>query len=333
MMDTLIAIGMLGGGIVLLVAGGNLLISAASSIAERLHAPPILIGLTIIAWGTSAPELALNITTAARDQFPLALGNVVGASLCNLTLILGVGSLIRPLTVHTQIIRRELPLMIGLIMGATLLGLGVHRAGEAPSFARWEGAAILGAFAVIAGWTIRAALADRAAQRALAEDVAEVAARRITRPAWADAAMLLAGAALLGAGGNVAASGATRIALNLGLGTQFVGLTIVAIGTTLPELATCIIGIRRKQADLVVGNAVGSAVFNIGAILPMCIIARPSPVPEGAPFAMLVLCGASLVLAPMSHSFRQSISRIEGAGLLAIYAAFLGVTAWMSQDG
>ncbi len=332
-MTILAAIGVLAGGVLLLVLGGHLLISSASSIAQRLGMPPILIGLTIIAWGTSAPELALNLTAAARGQFGLVLGNTVGASICNLALILGIGAMIRPLTVHTQIVRRELPLMIGLLGGATLLALGVHPTGAMRSFERWEGAVVLAGFLGIAGWTIRAALAQRWAQRAMAEDVKEIAERRGERALWLDVVMLLGGVALLGAGGNVAAGGATEIALALGLGEQIIGLTIVAIGTTLPELITCIIGVSRKQADLVVGNAIGSCLFNIGVILALGGIIAPSAMPAGSGFAMLVMCGVALVLAPMSRSFQEKISRAEGVALTAIYGAYIGATVWMALAG
>lgn len=316
-------------GLGLLLVGGRMLVAASIDIAQRLHVPSLLIGLTLVAWGTSAPELAFNLTAAIQGKGELVFGNVVGASIYNLGLVLGLCSLIAPLAVHTSVVRREIPLMLGLFVI-----FAISRAMPALdeiAGGRLRPVILLLIFAGYSAFVIHEGWVQRRADQELTRQVEQTKIVAGIRPVWQIVIMFIGGLALLGAGGNIAADAASAIARSLGMSDRVVGLTVVSLGTTLPELVTSITAIRKKQVDLAVGNAVGSCVFNIGAIAALCGLVRPAPLPDGGELTLLVLLVLGVLLIPMSRTFKGHVARIEGVILLLIQATYIGYELWRTR--
>ncbi|MBL0928166.1 MAG: calcium/sodium antiporter [Phycisphaerales bacterium] len=316
------------GGLALLLVGGRLLVSASVETATRLGVPPLLVGLTLVAWGTSAPELALNLIASAKGNAELTLGNVVGANICNMGVVLGLCAILRPLPVASGVVRTEIPLMIamfGLVALAVLSPLAGVAAGRAGPVL------MIAAFAAYSVFTIRAGLsADRRADP-LAEQTGGSEMARRHRAAWMLGAMFLGGLVLLGLGGNLAADAAAGIARRLGMSDRVVGLTVVALGTTLPELVTGLVAVLNRQTDLAVGNAVGSCLFNVGAVYGLSgLLAPPGLRPEAA-LSVGVMVVLGLLLVPMSRTFSGRIARIEGVVLVAIQGAFIALEVWRGR--
>lgn len=311
---------LLAGGLALLVVGGRLLVAGAVNIAERLGISTLVVGLTIVAWGTSSPELALNAVAASQGQTDLVLGNLAGANICNLTVILGVGALIRPLAVHASVIRRELPSMVAVLGGATVLGLVALP--TADGFSRADGIIIVSGFSLYTAVIVAGVVRRPRPEAALAKDVEALERAVHVRPMWAAIALFVGGLVLLGAGGSLASDGAAGVARALGLGERVIGVTVISLATTFPELATTLIAVRRGHADIAVGNAIGSCLFNAGCILPIAAIIHPFPVPEGGGVSLLVMCGLALAIGPMTRRLRGALGRFDGSLLLTAYAAY-----------
>lgn len=310
-------------GLALLLVGGRLLVAASVDAARRLGVSPLVVGLTLVAWGTSAPELALNLVSALKGRGNLALGNIVGANICNLSLVLGLCAIIRPLVVQERLIKVEVWLN-ALILGVmALLGLTF-------GFARWEIGVMFAIFGAYGAWTVMAALrsSERAASPEAADTLGEDPLQARLPMRWnLIAACLVGGLILLSYGGSLASDGASQIAIGFGVPAATVGVTIVAIGTTLPELVTGVTAVLKGQTDLAIGNALGSCLFNAGAIFGLTGLLSP-PVPDGTLIVPLAYMGLlALALVPISRTFNKTISRLEGGGLLVSYAAFLALTA------
>lgn len=310
-------------GLVLLLVGGRLLVAASVDTARRLGVSPLVVGLTLVAWGTSAPELALNLVSALKGRGNLALGNIVGANICNLSLVLGVGAVIRPLVVQERLIKVEVWLNAFILGVMAMLGLAF-------GFARWEIGLMFAIFGAYSTWTVMSALrsSDRVPASEAADTLGEDPLQSRLPMRWnLIAACFVGGLVLLSYGGALASDGASRIALVLGVPAAIVGVTIVAIGTTLPELVTGVTAVRKGQTDLAIGNALGSCLFNAGAIFGLTGLLAP-PVADGTLITPLAYMGLlALALVPISRTFQKTVSRIEGALLLASYAAFLALTA------
>lgn len=322
---------MFAGGLVLLLLGGRLLVSASVDAARRLHVSTLVVGLTLVAWGTSAPELALNIVSALKGRADLSLGNLVGANICNMALVLGLCAVIKPLVVQQRLIAVEIWLNAAILIFFAAICLLAE-------VARWQTALMLAIFAGYSAWTIMSAM-----QQSHREERAGIAA-----PSGPDApspdpvdskppmswlligVSFLIGLALLGAGGSLCSDGASGIAIGLGVPAAVVGVTIVSIGTTLPELVTSIMAVRKGQTDLAMGNAIGSCLFNAGAIFGIVGLIAPPDAQVTAsftlPLAYMALLAAALV--PISRTFGKTVSRLEGVGLLGSYVVFLAISTW-----
>ena len=331
-------------GLVLLVVGGELLVRGASGLASRIGMSPLVVGLTVVAFATSAPELAVTMGAVLRGEPGLAVGNVVGSNIANVLMILGASALILPLLVKVQLVEVDIPFMAAFSVLFLLLASdgGFSRADGLILFVLLvlyiSAAIILGRREGRQddlrgpGASIATASAGRVAQtvgknadtmtEALQE--AEVKEGSIVR----DLLFLLAGVALLIVGANVLVSGATGIATAFGVSDLIVGLTVVAVGTSLPELATSIVAVRRGQRDLAVGNVVGSNIFNIGAVAGLAGIFSPTglPVPDSAlALDIPLMIAAALVLMPLAFTGKL-IARWEGALLLGLYISYLVYT-------
>lgn len=299
--------------IVLLVAGlgflffgGEALVNGAVSTANRLRLPSFLIGLTIVGFGTSMPELVVSLDAALSGAFDISLGNVIGSNTANILLILGLAAVIAPISVAGHALVRDLSVMLAAALALALLSwFG--------AVDRWAGVALVGFLVVYLGW---AAIADR--QKDGAFD-----GTRIVLPLWREIAGILIGLVLLVSGGDMLVSGATGIARSVGVPEAVIGLTIVAVGTSLPELATSVIAATRNQSGIAVGNVVGSNIFNIAGILGVTAIVTRLPISQG--FAVLdipVMVGVSVMLAALLL-LRKGISRYAGVLLISAYAAYV----------
>ena len=300
-------------GFVLLVWGADKFVEGASALARKMGVSPLLVGLTIVAFGTSMPELAVSVTAALRGANEIAVGNVVGSNMFNLLVVAGLSAVICPLVMDKMLLRRDWPLSI---FAAVLLLVAI-----APDhvIARWEGAVLLVIFAVILSRQIKAALNDRAQLAAAEAEAAEEAAEMTKSPVliWVN---IVLGLACIVLGGQLAVNGATGIARMFGLSETLIGLTIVAIGTSLPELVTSIVAARKGQNEIAMGNVIGSNLFNILLILGVSAVITPIPVQATSITDCLFLIVISVVFYLPAR--KGKLGRLPGAVMAAMYVAY-----------
>lgn len=300
-------------GFVLLVWGADKFVEGASALARKMGVSPLLVGLTIVAFGTSMPELAVSVTAALRGANEIAVGNVVGSNMFNLLVVAGLSAVICPLVMDKMLLRRDWPLSI---FAAVLLLVAI-----APDhvIARWEGAVLLVIFAVILSRQIKAALNDRAQLAAAEAEAAEEAAEITKSPVmiWVN---IVLGLACIVLGGQLAVNGATGIARMFGLSETLIGLTIVAIGTSLPELVTSIVAARKGQNEIAMGNVIGSNLFNILLILGVSAVITPIPVQATSIIDCLFLITISVVFYLPAR--KGKLGRLPGAVMAAMYVAY-----------
>lgn len=325
------------GGIILLLVGGDVLVRGAVALAARLGVAPLLVGMTVVAFGTSAPELAFNVSAALKDSSGLSFGNVVGSNIANIGLILGLTAFIKPLLVHASVIRRELPFMILITLASSVVLMipwprgGFMGPGE--GIDRIDAGILLGFFVVFLIFTLRSALkADEDA--GFAKEVREsLQGGEKASPVWRSLLLVAFGLAGLIGGGQLAEIGATGIARTMGWTDEFIGLTVVAIATSLPELATSIMAVRRGHVDIAVGNVVGSNVFNLGLVFGVTGLVSPIALPPNGAEALGVMLLLSFLLIPFSRTHGRTLSRAEGLILLACYAGVMAYQVWRQLSG
>jgi cation:H+ antiporter len=313
-------------GFILLVGGGEVLVRGAVRLAERLGLPPMLIGLTIVGLGTSMPELAASVQAALAGSPGIALGNIVGSNLANTLLILGTAALIAPAFLSRSVLWRD-----GLVgLGGVLL---LMLAGQTIGLDRWAGAAfllVLGGYLWLAFKQETTGVHGAAGDRALAVEGADPALLPQERPSgslWGAIGLFLVGMALIVAGGVVLIDAAVDIAERLGVSDTVIGLTIVAAGTSFPELATTVIAAIRKQSDIALGNVLGSNIYNIFFIGGVTGLVAPGPIPEAIlRFDLWVLLTAALAAIVFAYTGGR-LGRREGGVLLASYILFILFTA------
>lgn len=325
-------VGLLGVGIAMLIIGGDVLVRGAVAIADRLGVPAIIIGLTVVAFGTSAPELALNIAAAIKGNDELSFGNIVGSNIANIGLILGLSAMVLPLKVNNSVIKRELPLMlIATVLTATVAVLPLD-SGEWSHgvLSRIDGAVLLAGFVLtmlLIFWSAKNPTASGGPE--IEAEIAELREAAKSQPIWRGIILVLLGLAALVTGGQISESSASAIAKAMGLSDEMIGLTVVAVATSLPELATSLAAIRRGQVDIAVGNVVGSNLFNLLLVLGVTSTVAPVDVPGGGYAALVMMLLLSFLLVPMSRTFGRTVSRVEGVALLTLY---LGYMAWTVYD-
>lgn len=309
-------------GLVLLVGGGELLIRGASGVALLLRLTPTVIGLTVVAAGTSMPELVVSTRAALGGSSGLAAGNIVGSNIFNVAFILGVTALFRPLTIHGNTVRLEWPVMM-------LAAFQFHLLARDGTVDRVEGsffAVAATAFVAYSVWIARKEMTSVETAEFGELSTASLGKTGATATLLNVGAVLL-GIAVLGGGAEMLVRGATSIARNVGVSETIIGLTIVAAGTSLPELATSLVAASRGRADMAVANVVGSNIFNVLIIGGVTALIQPLPVPaailERDNWWML---GVSALLFPLMWSGMR-INRAEGGVLLAAYLAYAGVLA------
>ena len=306
-------------GLALLYFGAEGLVRGSSSMALRLGVSPLLVGLTVVAFGTSAPEMIVSVKAAYLGQGDISVGNVVGSNICNIGLILAFSALIVPIKVASQIVRIDTPIMIG----ATALAIALLYDG---SLSRAEGIFFILLLIAYIIFSIR--LAKRQAADPLAEEFSEE--MRISKSGVAlDVLMVIGGLVMLVFGARFLVDSAIVIAKAFGLSEAVIGLTIVAIGTSLPEFATSLIAAIKKEADIAVGNVVGSNIFNILGILGVSAFITPLSSSGITGIDLGVMAAFALALWGFSATGHR-ITRLEGLVMLLAYAGFVGwLVAWV----
>lgn len=304
-------------GLVLLVAGAEALVRGASKLAATAGISPLIIGLTVVAYGTSAPEMAVSTASALADQTDIAMGNVVGSNIFNVLFILGLSALITPLVVAQQLVRLDVPLMIGVSVLALLLGLD-------GGIGRLDGIFLLVGIITYTVFLIRQSRKEsRQVQEEYAKEYGEV--EKPPPGHWViDVGLILAGLAMLVVGSRWLVDGAVVIAEHLGVSELVIGLTIVAAGTSLPEVATSVVASLRGERDIAVGNVVGSNIFNLLAVLGVAGIVAPAGVaisPAVMRFDIPVMIAVALACLPIFFT-GNLIARWEGGLFLGYYAAY-----------
>lgn len=301
---------MLTGGLILLTIGAEYLVRGAISLANRLGMPPLLIGLTVVGFGTSMPELLVSLQAALGGAPAIAVGNVVGSNTANILLILGVAAVISPIAARIPNLKRDLVMM--LVAAVVMLGLGWW---GVVNF--WLG---LTSFAVLAAYLSWVTHTDR---RRMTEEEAELV---IKLAGWKEAVFILGGLGALFIGADLLIDAATAIARSFGISEAVIGLTIVAVGTSLPELATSVVAAFRRHAEVALGNVVGSNIFNILGILGITAMVVPVPVESSmASFDIPFMLAVSVALIALILATGR-ISRGAGVAMVAVYT---GYVAWL----
>jgi len=306
----------LAAGLGLLVLGAEGLVRGGVGLARRLGVSPLLVGVTVVAWGTSTPELVVSVEAALEGLGGIAVGNVVGSNIANVLLILAIAALISPIAVRAEAIRRD-----GLfVLGATLVFIAI--ALTADRLAWWHGVLCLGLLAATAVITYRQERGGGTASGELHAAEAEEVQAVPMNPALA-AAMVAGGIGLLVLGGELMIGAAVGIARSFGVSEVVIGLTLVAVGTSLPELVTSIVAALRRHSDIALGNILGSNLYNVLGILGVASLIAPTEIPpEIAAVEMWVMAAASLLLVPAMVSGR--VGRPLAAAMLAGYALYVG---------
>ncbi len=316
----MMTIGLLLAGFVLLVGGAELLVRGAARLAAAMGLSPLVIGLTVVAIGTSAPELATSIGAALSGSPDIALGNVVGSNIANVLLILGMTALVAPLVVSRQLVRLDVPIMLG----AALLVFGLSLDG---GLGRGDGIGLLALALAYIGLLLW--LAKRHP-----EGVPAPEANAVAPVWWRDALYVAAGLALLVLGANWLVGAAVAIAQVLGISEMVIGLTVVAVGTSLPELATSILATLRGQRDMAVGNIVGSCIFNLLLVLGATAALAPAGIPVAPAvlrFDFPVMTAVALACLPIFFTGFQ-VRRWEGGLFVAYYVAYTGYLLLRSAE-
>lgn len=319
----LTSIGLLAVGIFLLVIGADRLVESVSSLARRLGVSPLVIGMTVVAFGTSAPEIVVNLIAASRGDADLSFGSLVGSCLLNLGVVIGLTALVKPIVIESKVVVREIPMLI--LAAACLLVETLDRLdGGVEQIDRTNGMVLLLLFGVFLYYTFmdiwRNRRTDDLAREMSQKNDAEIPAR----PVWTDVLILVLSLAAVAGGGRIVVGAAVTIAEALGISPVIIGLTVLSIGTTLPELTTSILAARRGYSDLAIGNAVGSCIFNILFIGGAVACIHPITLPAGGRGDTIAFLALSLVLLPMILFDRggKRIGRIDGALLLAGYVGY-----------
>lgn len=313
-------------GLLLLLIGGIGLVRGASGIARQHGVPPLLVGLTVVAFGTSAPELVVNIIGALRNESELAFGNVMGSNLANLGLVLTAAALIKPMKIEGQIVRRELPL---LLLGTTVLlvmTLDAVLDGAPAQISRSDGIILLLLFTIFIYLTISDVLMLR--QDPLLQNINEVSTmipQPLSTGLHADWLYAGVGVVLLTIGGHMTITHGVNLAGLLGLSPVVVGMIVVAIGTSLPELVTAIIAAWNKESDLCVGNVIGSNIFNCLFVLPVSAMIRPLPLPAGGIVDILLTLAFSVALLLVFFYGRATMNRQIAGALLFCYMGYMSL--------
>ena len=303
----------LAGGLALLLVAASGLVRGAAALALRFGLSPLVVGLTVVAFGTSAPELVVSVQATLAGAGGIAVGNVVGSNVANVGLILALAVLVRPIATDPALLRRELPvLIVATAVGAAFLLDG--------TVARWEAGVLLAGLVASLAWSLKSAKAP-AVPGPLAPEAAAPESLPEPGPLWRDALYVAGGLAGLVVGADLLVGGATGLARAAGVSDAVIGLTVVAIGTSLPELATSVVASVRREGEIAAGNVVGSNLFNLLGILGVAGLVRPLEAPGLSAVDVAVMAAFTLALVPMMRTGLRLV-RLEAGLLLLGYGAY-----------
>jgi cation:H+ antiporter len=304
-----------GGGLALLFLGGEMLVSGAVGFAGKLGVSPLLIGLVVVGFGTSAPELMVSLGAALQGQPDIAVGNVVGSNIANILLVLGAATLIYPIHCQAKVVYRDGMAMLAASLMLVGLGITGH-------IAAWQGGLMLAtllSFIMYSYWTEKYRMAPSGELHQHEAEEFENA----SRPLWLNVIILGVGLAAIMGGASMLVDSATTIARAAGISEAVIGLTLVAIGTSLPELATSVIAALRKHTDVAIGNVLGSNMFNILSILGITALVTPIPINPEIMNDIWIMLGVAVILLPALLTGHR-LSRTEAVFFLAAYAGYIG---------
>lgn len=297
-------------GFVLLIKGADFFVEGSSGIAKNLRVPPMIIGLTIVAMGTSAPELAVSTTAALKGNNAIAVSNVVGSNVFNLIVVCGVCAVLSPLCIQAKTLREEFP--ISILAGLLLLAFSYT--GEA--LGRAEGMAFLCLFVLFISWMVSSALKARKNGEAVEEEEIK------SLPIWKCLIYIVGGIAAIVWGGDLVVDSASDIAATFGLSQTLIGLTIVAVGTSLPELVTSMVAAGKGENEMALGNVIGSNIFNILLILGVSSSITPIAIGRENLYDLCLLTAMSLLVYVFSAS-KKRLGRAEGLIMLLVYVIYM----------
>lgn len=305
-------------GFVLLVKGGEVLVTGSSSVAKRFGISDLVVGLTVVAFGTSAPELIVNVLASHSGNAEIAIGNVVGSNIANVLLILGLTAIFCPLPIKDNTLIAEIPFsllaatLVGFLANANLFGTSTGLC-----LSRGDGGVLLFFFCLFMAYVFHISKEEGKAPGAEEEEIVVLTMQR-------SVVYILVGIGALFLGGKWVVEGAVHLAKSFGLSESFVGLTIVAIGTSLPELVTSIIAARQQKTDIAVGNAIGSNIFNILWVLGASALVNPLPfsVITNTDILVVIFSGCLLILC-MATGLRNTVDRTNGVVFVLLYVAYL----------
>lgn len=299
-------------GLVILTFGADFLVKGASSLAGSLGISPLVIGLTVVAFGTSAPEMSVSVSSAFKGSAEIAVGNVVGSNICNVLLILGLSAIAASLVVQKQLVKFDIPIMIY----ASLIVLLMSIDGQ---ISRIDGVLLFAGIVAYTVFLIREARREGVAVVEGADDIEP------PQPLWKNAILIIVGLAMLVLGSQWLVDGAVAIAKYFGLSELVIGLTIVAVGTSLPELATSVMASLKGERDIAVGNILGSNIFNIGAVLGLSGMVAPQGLPVAHTSLLVdipVMILVALICLPVFLA-NYIITRLDGVTFVVCYVAYV----------
>ena len=307
-------------GFVLLIKGADFFVEGSSSVAKRLHVPSIIIGLTIVAMGTSLPETAVSVSASLAGNNELAVSNVVGSNIFNLMVVIGVCAILATVNVARETIRRDIPLSLicaGLLMLLGIVGLG-DKTGM--TLGHLDGVIFIALFACYIIYMVRTAMkASKEGKKVEIEGGSDEEIKLVSVPV--SILFIIGGAIAIAVGGDVTVDAASRIASALGMSQTLIGLTIVSIGTSLPELVTSIVAARKNEVDMALGNAIGSNIFNILMVLGIASAISPISIITENIIDLCVLI-VFTICAWIFAGTKKKIGRAEGLCMVALYAAY-----------
>lgn len=310
-------------GLVGLVIGAEWLVRGGSALATRMGISPLLVGLTVVSIGTSLPELAVGIDATLNDAGPLAVGNIAGTNIVNILLILGLSAAMVPLALGRQTIRLDLPVMVFSALLLLVLCVG-------GSLSRVDGAILFAVAIAYTAFAIRLELRDRKRPTEDSDpDTAQLAAIAALPPAWQSVVALLGGIAVVVVAADWMVDGAVSVARDLGVSEAFIGLTIVAIGTSAPELVTTVMSTIRGDRDLAIGNLIGSSVYNVTFIMGATALVRPLEVTDELIRVDIPIMAAVTLLCIPVFLTGKRVTRWEGIGFVCLYVVYLAALITM----
>ncbi|MFP6638805.1 MAG: calcium/sodium antiporter [Myxococcota bacterium] len=328
-------------GLVFLVAGGEMLVKGASSMARSLGISNLAVGMTVVAFGTSAPELAVNIGAALGDTGGLAFGNIFGSTMANIGLVVGLVAIIQPIPIKSVLIRRELPMMLLALTAASVMAFDVQLGGTKNAFLRPDGLILLLFFVVFLYYSA----GDLRRQRALSKvpvgdaSLPDENLVKLAQEGTEESGSLLRNSLLTGfglivliGGAQLTVEAAVNLARALQVNEELIGLTMIAVGTSLPELVAAISSVRHGKADMAVGSVVGSNIFNVLLVAGVTSTIRPMPIPAYGQVDLVATGVLALIFTLAAYTNKHRILRSEGVLLMVIYLAYmtwrtLGLTA------